>query len=426
MNKKKVILVSFNWAGHFSLALGYLKVYALKDSFIRDNAGMEIIDFDTEMLNVQQVVYYLIQSKPDIIGFSCYCWNIEKVLDTARIMKTISPELKIILGGPEAGPVGRKYLKEHRFIDAVIKGEGEITFAELLKVYLGEGRLEEIAGVSYRTDDRIIENPDRPPIEDLSEIPSPYLEGVLTPRDRVTYIETYRGCMFKCHYCFEGKNTPKLRFFPEDRVKKEIELVLSRPEIKSFHFVDTVFNFKKDRLERIASMISAANRYGAELRTVEIIAEFVDEETVALFKKAHVISVETGPQTVNEDTLQKVNRFYKADKFKHGVRLLEDNGIEVTSDLIIGLPGDNFFKFVKSAKTIMDMKPTNVVFSILHVLPGTILYEKSNEFGLKFDDKAPHLVLDVPDFPYEDIDKAVIMAYSLDKEYNIKPPSANI
>jgi radical SAM superfamily enzyme YgiQ (UPF0313 family) len=421
MNKKKVALISYNWANHFSLALGYLKAYALKDSFIRDNADIEIIDFDTEMLNVQQVVYYLTQTNPDILGFSCYCWNIEKVLDTARIMKTIYPQIKIVFGGPEVGPVGPKYLKGNRFIDAVIKGEGEITFAELLKVYLGEGRLEEITGVSYRTDDRIIENPDRPPIEDLSEIPSPYLEGVLTPRDRVTYIETYRGCMFKCHYCFEGKNTPKLRFFPEDRVKKEIELVLSRPEIKSFHFVDTVFNFKKDRLERIASMISDANRYGAELRTVEIIAEFVDEETVALFKKAHVISVETGPQTVNEDTLQKVNRFYKADKFKHGVRLLEDNGIEVTSDLIIGLPGDNFFKFVKSAKTIIDMKPTNVVFSILHVLPGTVLYEKSSEFGLKFDDKAPHLVLDVPDFPYEDINKAVIMAYSLDKEYNIKP-----
>ena len=421
MNKKKVALISYNWANHFSLALGYLKAYALKDSFIRDNADIEIIDFDTEMLNVQQVVYYLTQTNPDILGFSCYCWNIEKVLDTARIMKTIYPQIKIVFGGPEVGPVGPKYLKGNRFIDAVIKGEGEITFAELLKVYLGEGRLEEITGVSYRTDDRIIENPDRPPIEDLSEIPSPYLEGVLTPRDRVTYIETYRGCMFKCHYCFEGKNTPKLRFFPEDRVKKEIELVLSRPEIKSFHFVDTVFNFKKDRLERIATMISDANRYGAELRTVEIIAEFVDEETVALFKKAHVISVETGPQTVNEDTLQKVNRFYKADKFKNGVRLLEDNGIEVTSDLIIGLPGDNFFKFVKSAKTIIDMKPTNVVFSILHVLPGTVLYEKSSEFGLKFDDKAPHLVLDVPDFPYEDINKAVIMAYSLDKEYNIKP-----
>ena len=424
MPKKKIALISYNWANHFSLALGYLKAYALQDHFIRQNTDIEIIDFDTEGLNVQQVIYYLSQRKPNIVGFSCYCWNVEKVLDTARILKTIHPDIKIVLGGPEVGPIGAKYLREHSFLDVVIKGEGEITFSELLEYYLGQAGIEEIAGITYRSNGQVIENPDRPPIENLSEIPSPYLEGILIPRDKVTYIETYRGCIFKCHYCFEGKNLPKLRFFPDERVKKEIDFIMSHPEIKTFHFVDTVFNFRKDRLEKIAGMIASANRYGAELRTVEIIAEFVDQETVELFKKAHVRSIETGPQTVNEDTLKNVNRFYKAEQFRNGVRLLEDNGIEVTADLIIGLPGDTFFKFVKSVKTLMDMKPTTLVFSILHVLPGTILYEKSKDFDLKFDDKAPHLVLSAPDFPYEDIDKAVIMAYSLDKEYNIKPFSA--
>lgn len=421
MTKKKVVLISYNWANHFSLALGYLKAYSMKDHFIRQNADIEILDFDTVGLNVQQVVYYLSQSKPDIVGFSCYCWNIEKVLDTARILKTLYPDLKIIIGGPEVGPISTKYLREYAFLDVVIKGEGEVTFAELMKYYQGHGRLEEIAGITYRFNSHIIENPDRPPIENLSEIPSPYLEGILIPRDKVTYIETYRGCIFRCHYCFEGKNLPKLRFFPDERIKKEIELVMSHPEIKTFHFVDTVFNYKKDRLEKIAGMISSANRYGTELRTVEIIAEFVDEETVEYFKQARVGSIETGPQTVNENTLKNVNRFYKAEQFRKGIRLLEDNGIEVTTDLIIGLPGDTFFKFVKSARTLMEMKPTRLVFSILHVLPGTVLYEKSREFGLKFDDKAPHLVLGAPDFPYEDIDKAVIMAFSLDKEYNIHP-----
>jgi radical SAM superfamily enzyme YgiQ (UPF0313 family) len=426
MNKKKVLLISFNWANHFSLALGYLKAYALKDGFIRENVEIEIIDFDTEMLNVQQVVYYLSQISPDIIGFSCYCWNIEKVLDTARIIKTIYPQIQIVFGGPEVGPVGPKYLKENHFIDVIIKGEGEITFSELLKHYSGRARIEEIAGISYRVNSEVCVNPERPPIEDLSEIPSPYLEGILVPRDKVTYIETYRGCIFRCHYCFEGKHLPKLRFFPEDRIKKEIEFVLGHQDIRSFHFVDTVFNVKKDRLEKLVGMISGANRFGTELRTVEIITEFVDEETVALFKKANVHSVETGPQTVNPDTLENVNRYYREDKFRNGVKLLEENGIEVTTDLIIGLPGDNFFKFVKSAKTLIDMKPSTIVFSILHVLPGTVLYEKSREFGIKFDDKAPHLILSAPGFPYEDIDKAVIMAYSLDKEYNIKQPSADV
>ncbi|MBS1113527.1 MAG: hypothetical protein H6Q92_1290, partial [Nitrospirae bacterium] len=299
MPKKKIALISYNWANHFSLALGYLKAYALQDHSIRQNTDIEIIDFDTEGLNVQQVIYYLSQRKPNIVGFSCYCWNVEKVLDTARILKTIHPDIKIVLGGPEVGPIGAKYLREHSFLDVVIKGEGEITFSELLEYYLGQAGIEEIAGITYRSNGQVIENPDRPPIENLSEIPSPYLEGILIPRDKVTYIETYRGCIFKCHYCFEGKNLPKLRFFPDERVKKEIDFIMSHPEIKTFHFVDTVFNFRKDRLEKIAGMIASANRYGAELRTVEIIAEFVDKETVELFKKAHVRSIETGPQTVN-------------------------------------------------------------------------------------------------------------------------------
>jgi radical SAM superfamily enzyme YgiQ (UPF0313 family) len=426
MSEKKVILISFNWANHFSLALGYLKAYALKDNFIRDHAAIDIVDLDTEMLNVQQVVYYLSQIRPDIIGFSCYCWNIEKVLHTARIMKTIYPEIRIVFGGPEVGPIGSKYLKEYDSVDTVIKGEGEITFSELLKCYLGKGALEKIEGICYRRNGEVFENADRLPIEDLGEIPSPYLEGLLIPRDKVTYIETYRGCIFRCHYCFEGKNLPKLRFFPEERIKKEIEFILGHPEVKSFHFVDTVFNYRKDRLEKIVGIISGANRYGTELRTVEIIAEFIDEETVSLFKRANVRSIETGPQTVNEDTLKTVNRYYRGEKFRAGIRLLEDSGIQATTDLIIGLPGDNFFKFVKSAKTIIAIRPTTIVFSILHVLPGTILYEKSREFGIKFDDKAPHLVLETPGFSYEDIDKAVIMAYSLDKEYNIKPASTEM
>ncbi|NWF51497.1 MAG: radical SAM protein [Nitrospirae bacterium] len=424
MAKKRVILISFNWANHFSLALGYLKAFAQKDESVLKNADIDIADFDTETHDSRQVVYYISQSKPDIIGFSCYCWNINKVLETARMVKMIYPNIKIVLGGPEVGPISSKYLKENPYIDVIVKGEGEVTFSELLKSYLGKGRLDQVQGITYRNNNDVIENPDRPLIENLGEIPSPYLEGILTPRDKVTYIETFRGCIFRCSYCFEGKNFPKPRFFPDERIKKEIEFIMSIPEIKSFHFVDPIFNLKKDRLKRIVEILSSSNRFGTELRTVEIIAEFVDEETIELFEKANVKSVETGPQTVNKDTLKNVNRYFEEDKFKRGVRLLEDNGIEVLTDLIIGLPGDTFFKFVNSVKTLINIRPTTIIFSILHVLPGTTLYQQSSVFEIKFDDKAPHLILEAPFFPYEEIDKAVIMAHSLDKEYNIKPPSA--
>ena len=171
---------------------------------------------------------------------------------------------------------------------------------------------------------------------------------------------------------------------------------------------------------QLAQVISDANSRGTGLRTVEVMAELIDEETVGLLKKASVLSIETGPQTVNENTLKTINRCYEKEKFKRGITLLLKDGIEVLIDLIIGLPGDNFFKFATSIKAMMNLKPTTIVLSALHVLPGTDLYAESDRLGLQFDEKAPHLVLQNTTFPYDELDKAVIMAVSVGKEYNLK------
>jgi radical SAM superfamily enzyme YgiQ (UPF0313 family) len=244
----------------------------------------------------------------------------------------------------------------------------------------------------------------------------------LTPRDEVTYLETFRGCPYRCAFCFEGKNFPRLRFFPEEQIKREIELIMTNRTIRSFHVVDSVFNLKKGRLRRLAQMFYDANRFGTGMRTVEIMAELIDEEAVELLKKANVLSVETGPQTVNKNTIKNINRYYQKEKFNRGIRLLLDGGIEVLTDLIIGLPRDNLFRFCRSIKAMMQLKPTTIVFSILHVLPGTELYMNSDKFGLQFDEKAPHLILKNDTFPYDEIDKAVVMAVSVDREYHLKLP----
>ncbi|MDX1777342.1 MAG: cobalamin B12-binding domain-containing protein, partial [Thermodesulfobacteriota bacterium] len=104
MTKAKVILISFNYSNHFSLANGYLKAYAETDQFIRDNASIQIIDFDVEKNDIRQVLYYLAKEHPAIVGFSCYCWSIIKILDLSRYLKQNDPDIKIILGGPEVGP----------------------------------------------------------------------------------------------------------------------------------------------------------------------------------------------------------------------------------------------------------------------------------------------------------------------------------
>jgi len=421
MTKAKVTLISFNYSNHFSLAHGYLKAYAEKDQFIRENASIQIIDFDVDKNDIRQVLYYLAKEHPFMVAFSCYCWSINKILELSRYLKQLIPDIKIILGGPEVGPAPVKYLQENPFLDVIVKGEGEVTFKEVLSSFLGGGKtLNAISGITYRGDKGIVSTDPRPPLANLDEIPSPYLSGILKPRNEVTYIETYRGCPYRCGFCYEGKNYSDLRFFSEERVKKEIALIMSDSTIRSFHIVDSVFNLNKVRLKKLVTIISEANHNNTELRTVEIMAESVDQEVVQLLKKARVVSVETGPQTVNRETLHTINRSFDRKKFERGIRLLLNEGIDVLTDLIIGLPGDNLFRFATSVKAMLNLKPTIIVFSILHVLPGTELYAKSDTNGLQFDEKAPHLVLRNRTFPYIEIDKAVIMSVSIGKEYNLK------
>jgi radical SAM superfamily enzyme YgiQ (UPF0313 family) len=423
MKNIKVLLLAINVHNnyhYYSLALGFLKAYALKDKVISEYADIEIIDFCVRCNDVEQILFYITESAPDVIGFSCYCWNAGQISDLARLAKQVMPKLKILVGGPEVGPVADRYLQENEAIDVIIRGEGEETFSEVLKHYItGQPPLAKIPGISYWRNGKVIQNVDRPLIENLDDIPSPYLTGVLQPRDRVTYIETYRGCVYKCAYCFEGKNYEKLRFFSLERVEQEVKYILDSPYVNSFSIIDPVFNLKKERFDEITSLMARVNTQRKQLHTIEIMTELLSKESVIQLKKAGVVSIETGPQSAYPETIKNVRRFFDQDKFIDGIKLLKEQKIKILCDLIIGLPGDNFFRFGKSIKFVMTLQPDTIIFSTLHVLPGSYLFENASEFKLRFDQKAPHYVLSNYSFSYDELMKAQIMANSVGKEYNL-------
>lgn len=416
----KVLLLAFNAHGYHSLALGYLKAYALKEEKLAKKVDILLLNFCAHCNDVYQALYYFNRLQPDLVGFSCYCWNVDMFNELAQLTKKVMPQVKIVVGGPEVGPQAESYLKANPSIDYVVRGEGEATFFELLQHLVnGKGKLSDVLGLTYREGRKVLSNPERPLIEDLDEIPSPYLTGVLVPQDHATYLETFRGCPYKCAYCYEGKGYSHLRFFSEGRIKAEVEKVANHPGVRSFSFVDPVFNLTKKRLRRVARLVEESNLSQAKLHTIEMVCEKVDEETVRLLKKASVQSVETGPQSTNEATLKKISRYFEKEKFANGVRRLLAGGIEVLCDLIIGLPGDNFYSFVQSVKFVFSLKPTKVIFSTLNVLPGTQLAKQAKKFGLNFDHQSPHYVLNNSTFPFIEIRRAEIWANSFQKEYNL-------
>jgi len=418
--KTRVLLVSFNAAGHDSLALGYIKAYALKDDTLSRRTEIEILNFSNEENDVRQALYYITEFKPHLVGFSCYCWSMGKLLELARSAKQIMPKVPLVVGGPEVGPAADGYLKENPFLDVAVHDEGEAVFADLLRCYFAKkARLEDIPGISFRKGRDVVRNPDRPPIKDLDDIPSPYLTGVLVPRDGVTYLQSFRGCPFRCGFCYEAGRHEGLRFFSHERVKAEIEWIMANPAIRTFHFVDSVFNLNSKHLGKLAAMLRDANRYQTKLRTIEVFTETVNDETVQYLVRAGVQSVETGPQTAIPETQKRIGRYFDPEKFSAGVRAMQKAGIDVWCDLIVGLPGDNFFRCACSVAFAMNLNPAHIVMSILHVLPGTPLFEQAESFGLAFDPVAPHYVVANDTFPFEQIFDSVLFSASVTKEYNL-------
>ena len=415
----KVALVALNRPGYQSLALGYLRAFAEAHERIRKRVAFQTLDLTTEV-DAWWVTYRILRMEPDVVGFSVSCWNAQAVYEVCSMLRDAQPGIVIVLGGPEVGPQAEEVLAANPAVDIVVRGEGEVTFAELLRVLITGKRTWMCPGVTARNGDEIVSAPDRPLIEDLDTIPSPYLSGVLAPDESLAYIETFRGCPHKCSYCFEAKGTSGIRSFSQERVRAEIDAVATAPGVTTFSFVDSVFNLTRERLGWLADALESHARRGMRIHTVEVDIERIGDAEASELRRAGVVSVETGPQTIGAEALCTSHRSFDADRFVAGIEALKRAGISVECDLIIGLPGDDAFDVIGGLRWLLNLDPGVIQSSTLRVLPGTDLSAQSEEFGLMYRADSEHEVVQTRGIPFEDIRRLEVMAGALQRGYRAR------
>jgi radical SAM superfamily enzyme YgiQ (UPF0313 family) len=399
----KVALLALNAPGYRSLALGYLRAYAQADPRLAGRVAFQTLDLESGA-DPWWVAYRIIELRPDLLAASVVCWSARAVFDVCRIVRAALPDVRIVLGGPEVGPVAVETLEAHPAVDAVVRGEGEETLADLLDLARGGKPLGWADGVTARGGSGgIVSAPDRALIRDLDRIPSPYLAGVLEPSEGLAYIEGYRGCPHRCGYCFEGKGYGRIRSFSRERIAAEIAYLAGERGLLSFSFIDPVFNLTGERLAWLADTLGPFAERGVRLHTVEVDIERVDADAAGLLRQAGVVSVETGPQSVGARALEACRRGFDAGRFAAGVAALKAAGISVECDLIAGLPGDTAADFLDGVAFCMRLDPGKIQTSTLHVLPGTDLYTRADEFGLVFDPQPPHEIVATRELGFADL-----------------------
>lgn len=397
---------------HTSLAIRYLKAYCEKD-FDIDIAEYTIKD------PAMNVVSDLFARNPDVVGFSCYIWNIEETIKIVRMLKKVKPGLRVVLGGPEVSYDTEHWMKSVPEVDFIVMGEGEETFHHLLTELSGKRKLHFVFGLAYRKGRQIVVNPGRPKLN-LNDIPSPhrFAEDVPDLAKRVVYFETSRGCPFSCQFCLSSIEVG-VRYFDIERTKRDL-LYLIESGAKLIKFVDRTFNIKRDyALEIFRFLIE--NHRGCVFQ-FEITADIMRPEVLdylAEHAPPGVFRFEIGVQSTNDATNALIQRRQNFAKLSRTVTTIKNSGkIAQHLDLIAGLPEEDYDSFRNTFNDVFALRPEELQLGFLKLLRGTGLRRDADKFGYVYMDHAPYEMLANAVMPFSDLVRIKRVEDVLEKYWN--------
>ncbi len=382
--------------GNVPLAAGYLKLFARRQG-LDDAYDIEILP--AAIANVRGdrgLVEAILDRQPWMVCFTCYLWNVDRSLWIAQRLKERRADLRIMLGGPEISGDNDRVLN-HPAVDYAAIGEGEATLAELLQSLrrsdCGPPRGAPIDGLWQRGGGVI--RPRRP-LRSLDAVASPYLEGVLdAAEERAIYLETMRGCTFKCKFCYYPKGYQELVFLSRDKLLEVLRYAADRG-VEEVVLLDPTLNQRQEFSDflRLLGQGNSERRfhYFGELR-----AEGIDQRRAQLLADANFSEVEIGLQSIDAHVQDLMGRKNNLAAFECGMHVLRDAGIQVKVDLIVGLPGDT----ADSVRRSMDYLHQGGLYSSvqvfnLSILPGTAFRQEAGKLGLVYQHTPPYYVLSTP------------------------------
>ena len=403
----KVLLAAINAKYiHSNLGIYSLKTYGekmLKEWGLAEQAEISLAEY-TINHQMEQILQDIYKRKPDVIGFSCYIWNISYVKVILADIRKVLPDVKIWAGGPEVSYHGEAFLKEEPAVDLVMMGEGEITFAHFLKALLEGEDLKQVPGLMVRNADGTFTDTGFRQVMDMSQIPFPYaFMDMKELEHRIIYYESSRGCPFSCAYCLSSIDK-KLRFRSLDLVLPELEWFLQAkvPQVK---FVDRTFNCKKSHAMAIWQYIRDHDN-GVTNFHFEIAADLLDKDELDLLStmRPGLVQLEIGVQSTNEKTLEAIRRKTDIEEIREITETINSwHNIHQHLDLIAGLPWEDLESFKKSFNDVYEMEPEQLQLGFLKVLKGSYMEELIPTCDLLYSAAPPYEVLCTKWLSYGDV-----------------------
>ena len=358
---------------HASVGLRYLLANLGE---MRERA--RILEFEIKQKPLE-IASELLSHKPRIIGLGVYIWNTALTAEVVAILKRVSPETVVILGGPEVSyELDTQPLLD--WVDHVITGEADLKFAEVCRDILAGGRLLPKIIVAE--------------LPAMERVQFPYAE--YTEEDlahRVLYVEASRGCPFTCEFCLSSLDVP-VRGFVLERFLAELEALMARGA-RVFKFIDRTFNLNINTSRTILQFFLERWVDGMFVH-FEMVPDRMPEPLLALlgqFPKG-AVQLEVGIQTFDEGTAKNISRRQNYVKLEQNLRYLRAHtGVHIHADLIVGLPGETLESFGRGFDRLVDMAPQEIQVGMLKRLRGTPIVRHDKEWGMVYSPHPPYEIL---------------------------------
>ncbi|MDD5678978.1 MAG: radical SAM protein [Kiritimatiellae bacterium] len=375
----------------------------------------KIIDLRADRSRIEDHLDEIIQFNPGVIGLTGMSieWSAIKYI-TTYLKARVNDNVVFIAGGPHS-TIFSKMVLQHTPVKYVVRGEGEVSFVELLKCIQEKQSAADVKGISYLSDnDTVRHNDNRDSIADINDIPfpaydlidvekyflNPHFHGNLNTSKRVLPLISSRGCPFRCKFCHHSFGH-KFRARSADNFIAEIDFLVKKYSIREIQIEDDAFNMDIDRAKLIFKRI-ISGKYDIKIAFANgIRGDRIDDEMVDLFKKAGVYRIHFGIETSVARVRKLVDKEYDMNKVNAAINAINKAGISTHGFFIIGFPTESEEEIRMDIDYAVKSKLATANFSILKIFPGTPFGDEypdqhvpySDDFSFSYDSTRTNLSL---------------------------------
>ena len=360
------------------LGLGHLAAYL--ESKARET---RVVDGQTCELTEENLSKEIEELSPNIVGITSTTALASAAHEVAKWVKNISRDVKVVMGGVHPTVLPGQTLEDDN-VDVVVRGEGEITFFELVRTFETGANLGNVLGVSFKNDGEIVHNVNRPLIEDLDSLP-PVGDHILARESYDGYsILTARGCPFNCIFCSSRTLWgTRYRVRSPENVFVEIDSMVNKYSPKKIAFIDESFIINKKRTEKICNMFIERGYHKKISWACSSRADLIDEPVLEKMREAGCDAISFGIETASQRLLDIIEKRTSPEINERAVRMAKKAGISnVRATFILGIPTETREESLATIKYAKKLPLDSAKFSIATPYPGTELYRVALSEGM--------------------------------------------